>query len=111
MPARAKSLAEWRADYTAEGRALVAGLERVFNDTRLFPSKPRAVLPKLEINGSTSGPGAATPPSGLTGMMVTVRVADLGLTSTVPKAKPLSARRRRGKLWALKPFSLIFERI
>jgi hypothetical protein len=56
-------------------------------------------------------PGVVTPTAGLTGMMVTVRVADFGLTSTVPKAKPLSARRRRRKCWALRPFSLIFERI
>ena len=29
-------------------------------------------------------PGVATPPSGLTGMMVTARVADSGLSGTVP---------------------------
>ena len=35
--------------------------------------------------------------SGVTGMMMTVRVADSGLCGTVPKAKPLLARRRRRK--------------
>jgi hypothetical protein len=33
-------------------------------------------------------------------MMVTVRVADFGLTSTAPKAKHLSTRRRRETFWA-----------
>ena len=47
--------------------------------------------------------------SGLTGMMVTVRVADSRVSGTVPEAKPLKARRRRRKFWALKPFYLIFE--
>ena len=36
--------------------------------------------------------------SGVTGMMVTVRVADSGVCGTFPKAKPLLARRRRRKI-------------
>ena len=35
--------------------------------------------------------------SGVTGMIMTVRVADSGLRGTVPKAKRLLARRRRRK--------------
>ena len=35
------------------------------------------------------GPGAATPPVGLTGMMVTARVADFGLGPSVPPNRPL----------------------
>ena len=48
-------------------------------------------------------------PVGLTGMMVTVRVADSGLCGAVPKAKPLLARRRRRKFWGLSAILLIFE--
>ena len=46
---------------------------------------------------------------GVTGMMVTTRVADFGQYATVPKAKLLLARRRRRKFWPERPFSLIFE--
>ena len=46
---------------------------------------------------SWEGPGMSTRVGGVTGMMVTVRVADSGLCGTVPKAKPLLARRRRGE--------------
>ena len=42
-------------------------------------------------------------------MMATARVADVGLCSTLPKAKPLLARRRRRKLWPEGPFPLNFE--
>ena len=47
--------------------------------------------------------------SEVTGMMVTVRVADFGQYATVPKAKFFLARRRRRKIWPERPFSLIFE--
>ena len=38
--------------------------------------------------GAMRPPGVPTPTAGVTGMMVTVRVADLGVNSTMPKAKP-----------------------
>ena len=47
--------------------------------------------------------------SGATGMMVTPRVADSGLSGTVPEAKPLLARRRRRKFWGQSAVLLIFE--
>ena len=40
--------------------------------------------------------------------MVTARVADSGLSGTVREAKPLVARRRRRKFWALNAFLLNF---
>ena len=58
-------------------------------------------------------PQLRSPPVGsdnrVTGMMVTVRVANFGQYATVPKAKLLFARRRRRKLWPERPFSLILS--
>ena len=48
---------------------------------------------------SESSPGAATPPVGLTGMMVTVRVADFGLGPSVPPTGPSKLRLQAGKFW------------
>ena len=43
--------------------------------------------------------GAATPPVGLTGMMVTARVADFGLGPSVPPTGPSKLRLQAGKFW------------
>ena len=55
MPKRAKDVASYVADYIAEGEAVVKALKSVFSDTKLFPARPRAVLPRLTIRGVKTG--------------------------------------------------------
>jgi hypothetical protein len=72
-------------------------------------AKPTACASDAEPRGRHTGaPRDGDPPSRLTGMMVTARVADSGRNSTVPRAKPpLSAPQAR-KMLGLKAVLLDF---
>ena len=63
-------------------------------------SLSRSTVGRVARGVLCTGPRVPTTTARLTGMMVTVRVADSGRFGTVPKAKPIIARRRRGKFWA-----------
>ena len=56
--------------------------------------------PRTRASGQPAhSPGTATPPVGLTGMMVTARVADFGLGPSVPPTGPSKLRLQAGKFW------------
>jgi hypothetical protein len=42
-------------EYTKEASAVVRALKKIFADLKLFPERPLPVLPRMELNGVSSG--------------------------------------------------------